>query len=257
MGASKDDTLGNVDKELVVEFGVGEYIFREGDPGNEMYIVQNGEVEIVALSHGEAHRLAILEEGDFFGEMAILEDLPRTASARAHTPCSLLEIDEGTFNQLIRHNPEISIRMLRKLCHRLRKTNPALLEADGVGLIPDQEPVAAAVASEAASFARLVHIETDTEFALAVEAESTVGRFDPVTGLTPTVNLRPIDTHRSCSRRHARIFTRDNKVFIREEVGTANGTFVNGTRLKADEDVEIHDGDTLGFGQVELVYRAG
>ena len=259
MGASTGGKSNGGEGEFVVTFGAGDYIFREGEPGGEMYIIQAGEVEIVKVVQGEPHRLAILEEGDFFGEMAILEDLPRTAAARAHTECALLQIDESTFDQLIRHNPEISVRMLRKLCHRLRATNPVLLEADGVGPIervePAKKPIKAPEAPETTSPVRLVHGETGTEFHLADGEETTIGRFDPVTGLTPTINLRPIDVQRSCSRRHARILTRGKQVFVREEIATANGTFVNGVRLKTGDEIEIHDGDEVRFGKVELVFR--
>jgi len=261
MGASKRGKSKGGEGEFVVTFSAGRFIFREGEPGGEMYIIQTGEVEIVKVVQGEPHRLAILEEGDFFGEMAILEDLPRTAAARAHTDCALLQIDESTFDQLIRHNPEISIRMLRKLCHRLRATNPVLLEADGVGSIEPadtaEEPIKTPEAPKTASTFRLVHGLTGTEFPLADGEESTIGRFDPVTGLTPTINLRPIDVQRSCSRRHARILTRGNQAFVREEIATANGTFVNGVRLKTGKEIEIHDGDEVRFGKLDLVFRTG
>ena len=102
-----------------------------------------------------------------------------------------------------------------------------------------------------------MHAQTGTEFPLADGEETTIGRFDPVTGLTPTINLRPIDVQRSCSRRHARILSRGTQVFVREDVGTANGTFVNGVRLKTGEEIEIHNGDKVRFGKVELVFRTG
>lgn len=260
MAAANDGGAHHVDPEFVIEFGAGNFIFKEGETGGEMYIIQTGEVEILKLSHGESHRLAVLEEGDFFGEMAILEDLPRTASARAHTDCGLLRIDHSTFDQLIRHNPEISIRMLRKLCHRLRTTNPALLEADAVQASePPAEGTSTGVqlgTSPPRPFhPRLVHAASETEFPLDVDGESTVGRFDSVTGLSPTVDLRELDVKRSCSRRHARIIVRNRSVFVREEVGTANGTYVNGKRLDGGVEVSIENGDSVRFGAVETVLR--
>ena len=67
----------------VVQFAPGEIIFSEGDVGGEMFILQTGRVEIVKLIGGEDRRLAILEKGDFFGEMSMLEEMPRNATARA------------------------------------------------------------------------------------------------------------------------------------------------------------------------------
>ncbi len=261
MAAANGKGPHGVDPEFVTNFRAGDFVFREGEAGAEMYIIQAGEVEILKLAHDELHRLAILEEGDFFGEMAILEELPRTAAARAHTDCALLKIDHSTFDQLIRHNPEISIRMLRKLCNRLRVTNPALLEADAVTSSegPKEGVGTGAPVGTAAPRPfnpRLVHATSETEFLLEADGESTVGRYDSVTGLSPTVDLREADVERSCSRRHARIIVRDQKVLVREEVGTANGTFVNGERLASGIEMAVEDGDTVRFGAVETVLRS-
>ena len=66
-----------------LELKAGEYVFREGDLGTEMYIINEGKVEILNQVGDEEQLLAVLEKGDFFGEMSVLEDLPRAASARA------------------------------------------------------------------------------------------------------------------------------------------------------------------------------
>src|ERR1700734_565942 len=78
---------------VTVDLGAGEYIFREGDLGTEMYIIHEGKVEILNRLGEEARVLAVLEKGDFFGEMSVLEDLPRAASARAQTDSRLLQIN--------------------------------------------------------------------------------------------------------------------------------------------------------------------
>ena len=83
-----------------------------------MYIINEGKVEILNQVGDEEQVLAILEKGDFFGEMSVLEDLPRAASARAATDVRLLQINGSTFDQLLRGNPEIAVRMMRKLSRR-------------------------------------------------------------------------------------------------------------------------------------------
>ena len=65
-----------------VDFSAGEIIFREGDLGTEMYIISEGKVEILNRLGEDDRVLAVLEKGDFFGEMSVLEDLPRAATAR-------------------------------------------------------------------------------------------------------------------------------------------------------------------------------
>ena len=122
----------SAERQYVVQVAAGEFIFREGEPGKEMFIVQKGQVEILKKFRGQTRQVSLLEEGDFFGEMAILEDLPRAVSARAHIESVLLRIDDATFDQMVRRNPEIAVRMLRKLARRLRESN-ALLFGEDVG----------------------------------------------------------------------------------------------------------------------------
>src|SRR4029079_2277213 len=82
----------------VAQFTPGELIFAEGDSGSDMFILQTGRVEIVKLIGGAERRLAVLETGDFFGEMAMLEELPRNASARALDHVSALTVSPVTFD---------------------------------------------------------------------------------------------------------------------------------------------------------------
>lgn len=266
-------------------FKAGEYIFRETERGTEMFIIQQGKVEILKKVHGVEQRVALLEEGDFFGEMAILEDLPRSASARAATDCALLCIDNATFDQMVRHHPEIPVRMLRKLSSRLRESNPHMeVDAAPASLSrvmarpakpapaerpasAPRKPIAAAPkpATPAAKTAppvpaaplrpRFVHEPTGTEFLFGDTAEIFVGRFDATTGFQPEIDLREVDTDRSTSRRHARVACRDNRYFLREEIGTANGTFVAGERIATGVDVELSDGDEVKFGRVTMVFH--
>jgi len=243
---------------FAVEFEAGETIFGEGELGTEMYIIQDGRVEIVKQIVGEARQLAVLEKGDFFGEMAILEDKPRTAAARALTPIKLLMINGSTFDQMLRSNPEIAVRMMRKLSRRLRETDGMLRESLGR---PAPEPVVEIPAPEeakaaAGSLERLVESRSGMEFFLAQGAETLIGRRDPVTGINPDVDLTPVDTQRSISRRHAKIHRRGGKFFLAEEIGTMNGTFVNGVRLETGVPSEIRVGDEIRCGLVPLFFRA-
>lgn len=238
-----------------VEFKTGEFIFNEGDLGMEMYIIHEGKIEILKKIQGEQRQLAVLEKGDFFGEMAILEDLPRTASARALTEVKLLHINGSTFDQMLRSNPEIAVRMMRKLSRRLRETDRLL--RDAIGSAPDpavEMPTPQEAMAEAAP-QRLVHEKSAMEFFLARGGETTIGRRDPVTGIHPDVDLTPIDTQRSISRRHAKIYRRGNKFFVAEEIGTMNGTFVNGVRIETGVPAEVRNGDEVRCGLVPLHFR--
>ena len=254
---SKKPNLPN----YTVEFTAGEFIFNEGDLGMEMYIIHEGKIEILKDIQGEQRQLAVLEKGDFFGEMSILEDLPRTAGARAIGEVKLLLINGATFDQMLRTNPEIAVRMMRKLSRRLRETDRLLRELPGAAVVAIDEPVAASPTDAAeAEVGRgpqcLVHDKSGMEFLLARGSETMIGRRDPVTGIDPDIDLTPADTQRSISRRHAKIYRRGAKFFVSEEIGTMNGTFVNGTRIETGVPTEIKYGDEVRCGLVNLKFRA-
>ena len=235
-----------------ITFEESQYIFEEGDLGMEMYIVQEGQVEVLKKFKGEDRPLAELGQGDFFGEMSILEDLPRTASARAKTECTLLEINGSTFDQMLRKNPEIAVRMLRKLSRRLRDTDQLLREALGSDESHAPEmPVPDVPEERARGQERLQHVTTGMEFFVAAGEETSIGRRDPVTGINPDIDLTPADTQRSISRRHAVILRRSEGFFVREEVGTMNGTFINGKRVETGIEQEFREGDEVRFGLVK------
>jgi Cyclic nucleotide-binding domain/FHA domain len=246
------------DSEFSCSYKAGDTVFEEGQAGAEMFIIQEGEVEILKDSEGNSHQLALLEEGDFFGEMAILESLPRTATARAVTDCALVRIDRNSFDQLVKHDPEIAIRMLRKLSFRLRQAGPTLI--DSVAEAPVDTPEIEkggqlAPKGAKAGEPRLICTNPKLEAPLSATATTTIGRFDSATGIHPTIDLKPMDHDRSTSRRHAVIEQRQDSHFLRDEVGAANGTFLNGVRLKPGIEVEISHGDALQFGLVCLEFR--
>jgi CRP-like cAMP-binding protein len=105
------------------EFPAGTILFEEGQPGGDMYIVVSGEVEI-RRQVGERERVvAVLPAGEFFGEMAILNGRPRSATAVVRTLARLLVIDGTTFEAMLRARPEIALRMIKALATRLHSAN--------------------------------------------------------------------------------------------------------------------------------------
>jgi CRP-like cAMP-binding protein len=201
-----------------------------------------------------------MEKGDFFGEMSILEGLPRTTSAEAVEDTELIEINSMTFDKMIKGNIEIAIRMLRKLSIRLRETEKRLeeLHAGGARVAPvaRQEPRPRPQPTGAAQGkgARL-EVEGESTVFPVMEPETLIGRYDPVTDTRPDIDLTQVDLKRSVSRRHARLARTADGVFITEEVGALNGTFVNGTKLVTGRAHPVQDGDKLSLGMVKLVFH--
>lgn len=105
------------------EFPRGTVLCREGDPGKEMFVLQAGKVTI-SKQVGEIEKvLTTLGPGEFFGEMSILNNKPRSATATCAEDSKILVIDAKTFEAMIRGNAEIAIRMIKKLADRLQETN--------------------------------------------------------------------------------------------------------------------------------------
>ncbi|KPL15926.1 hypothetical protein AMJ74_00270 [candidate division WOR_3 bacterium SM1_77] len=100
----------------------GEVLFNEGEQGDVMYLIREGKIKITKGKGEDEKVLAVLKEGDFFGEMAIIDGSPRSAGAIAATPVSLLVIDKETFQSKIRENPLIHY-VLETLSRRLRTTD--------------------------------------------------------------------------------------------------------------------------------------
>jgi len=237
--------------DRTLEFGAGRFIFHQGDLGTEMFIIHEGKVEILQEDPSGPRQLAVLERGDFFGEMSILEELPRNAGARAMTDVKIIMIDGATFDSMLRGNPEIGIRIMRKLSRRVRKAD-ALLNRALKGEEPERVEDPSVPIQVQPAVARLIHMETGTEFGLPAEESTTVGRRDPVTGIQPHVDLTTIDPERSSSRRHAKIYHEDGKFLLMEDIGATNGTFLNDSRIRTGVPVEVEHGNMIRFGLVEL-----
>jgi CRP/FNR family cyclic AMP-dependent transcriptional regulator len=106
----------------------GVFLFRENDPGDAMFVVLEGKVRISKqVENIGEEALAILEPGAFFGEMALIDDAPRSADARAHTTCKLAELRREELEQLLFVDRELAHDILWAFCRtlsaRLRETN--------------------------------------------------------------------------------------------------------------------------------------
>lgn len=101
------------------EYPAGTVLFREGERGDTMYVVQSGRVRITKDGADGSKTLAILGAGEFLGEMAILNDKPRTATAEIVDDARMLVLDGRTFEQMVVSNTEIAVRLIKKMARRL------------------------------------------------------------------------------------------------------------------------------------------
>ena len=107
--------------ELKKSYSTGELICREGDESSEIYVIQEGRVEVVKHIHGQELKIGELNKGDFFGEMGILESEPRSASVVALQPTTVLVLRSEALLVRLRKDPTFAVEMLQKLSGRIRR----------------------------------------------------------------------------------------------------------------------------------------
>ena len=118
-------------------YGPGELICQEGESSSEMFVIQSGSVRIFKARPSGPGRssqppeieLAVLHKGDFFGEMSLLEGLPRDASAQAQGSAEVLVITPGALLVRLRRDPTFAFELLRRLSSRVRSLNARLIAA--------------------------------------------------------------------------------------------------------------------------------
>ena len=107
------------DKEAT-SFAAGQFIFKAGDPGETMYIINEGEVDIL---DGSGATLETAGPGSIVGELALIDDEPRSATVVAKTDCRLVAVDRRRFEYMVQETPFFGLAVMKVLADRLRHTN--------------------------------------------------------------------------------------------------------------------------------------
>jgi CRP/FNR family transcriptional regulator/CRP/FNR family cyclic AMP-dependent transcriptional regulator len=125
-----EEQASELAKSLVPRrFGPGQVIFHLGDPGGLLYIISRGKVKISHTTpEGQEVVLAILGPGDFFGELALLDDSPRSATAVALEPTETLTLHREEFIHYLTDNPDFALHVLKTLARNIRRLNTQLAD---------------------------------------------------------------------------------------------------------------------------------
>jgi len=113
----------------VVTYRQAQVLFKRGDVGDAAYVIIKGDAEVIVPSGDDEIPIAVLHDGDFVGEIAILCDTPRTATVRAKSELKALRIRKEPFFELLHQFPEMAVEMTRLLAERLTRTTAELVEA--------------------------------------------------------------------------------------------------------------------------------
>ena len=136
-------------------YEAGDVIFREGDEGRVMYILLEGQVDLrVKVEKGEAVIKTVSTPNDFFGEMALIDERPRSATARAERRTKVLVVDGPTFEAMILQNGKFALKIIKVLSNRLRSSNDRVSEL--IETLP-RERLARGLADYAFRFGETIH----------------------------------------------------------------------------------------------------
>ncbi len=113
-------------------YGDGEYIVREGEVGDCMYVIQSGKVEVVRRDGDKEFSLDVLEDGDFFGEMALFDREVRSASVRTIGEVWVLTLEKKSFLRRVHHDPTLAFRILERMARRIRSLDSRLVRMGSV-----------------------------------------------------------------------------------------------------------------------------
>ena len=112
-----------------INYSEGQELCHQGDPGDAMYVILGGTADVLIDTPSGQIAVAEMKRNSFFGEIAILCDVPRTATIKAKEPLSTLKITKDMFYRLVAEFPQMAIEMMRELAHRVDDTNKKLQEA--------------------------------------------------------------------------------------------------------------------------------
>ena len=112
-----------------VNFAIGQEVCHQGDPGDTMYVILGGTADVLIDTAGGQIAVAEMKKNSFFGEIAILCDVPRTATIKARESLATLKISKDMFYRLVAEFPQMAVEIMRELAHRLEDTNQKLRAA--------------------------------------------------------------------------------------------------------------------------------
>lgn len=216
-------------------FKAGEVIIRENDLGETAFIIEKGSVEITKEIGGKPVRLATLGVGETLGEMSMIDDQPRSATATAVEPTEVTEIHHDGFYEALQTDPEVTLLLLKSLFERLREANARVLQLGGEGATPSAAEAAARAGADANPVVLLEGLTEEAEAALPVSPF----RIDKLPFRIGRKSRNPLvyndltledETPWQISRHHVAIVAESGRVGVIDR-GSTLGCTVDGRRL--------------------------
>ena len=236
----------------------GQIIYREGDPGDAVFIIQDGQVEVLRDINGENVRLAVLRKGAIFGEMGVLRDKPRSTTTRAIDAIALVKISKESFLSTFRRDSPLALPLLRMLCDRLSQVDSQLVE---------QQIYSEGAQADAVAGIHLLPSSPETRTQIGEKGIKLgdlpfrVGRHrrpgEPTSKNEMELSLQSPGGEQ-ISAQHFAIEVKDGRLNVRD-LESHLGTLVNGTRIASFEQSDTADlifgENSIQAGGLESPYR--
>ncbi len=241
-----------------VTYGAGHVIYKEGDPGNAVFIITDGKVEVVRLIRDEPVRLTVLSAGAIFGESGVIRNTARSTTVRAITPVTLMVISKEAFDSVFKRENPLALKLLRALSDRLAAVHSQLMthhlytegalqsEVGAIRLLAGSPEMQAQIGVEGVVIKTLpFHIGRH----LRPEEKATVRKADLMVQASAGAEISPL--HFSIESEEGRLIVRDHASHL--------GTKVNEQRIGHFEEFSTADlllGTTsLQAGGMDSPYR--
>ncbi len=226
-------------------YAAGETIYNEGDPGDAMFIIKEGKIEVLRGVGGKNARLATLSQGAIFGEMAVLRDLPRSTTTRTLGPVCLVVVPKDAFLSAFNRDNPLGLKLLRTLCERLSQAGDQLVQnrlfSEGawvrdvaeIRLLPDSAELERQIGSEGVTIGAL-------PFRVGRQPQpGEPTRVEPMDLALASGGSEQISVH------HFSILEHEGRLAVRD-MQSRLGTSVNGARIAEFEQTDLTE---LTFGE--------
>ena len=192
LGSLSPEDISELNKVAVRQVYPSDVVVcREGELEHKFYVIEKGMVSVTRRMNDNTEQvLGILRDGQFFGEMGLLDDVPRSASVTTVTECSLIEISEETFDAIVNRNPAVAVTLLKGTSHSLRDTTRiALAEMS----LKNQELARALEELKAAQAELLAQerLKRDLEIASEVQRSILPSKISEIDHLDIAIRSRP------------------------------------------------------------------
>ncbi len=239
-------------------YSKGDIIFKCSDNEKSLLVIHKGRVKLKRRIEDKIYDVGEFSKGDIITFNTFAVESTRVYIAEAlDDETVLIEIPQNLFSSFIYKNPEISLKVIRKISTLLLRTENEFRQAMTiVNTIQSKEGKKEVEKKQLPLNIRAYFIvEKSMRKVELLYTKTIIGRRDLSTGFVPDIDLSEEDKEKYISRRHAIVFFDQGEFYVKEEIGVINGTFLNGEKLKTNVPYKLKNGDVLRLCHLNLLFK--